>query len=92
MSQRTLKYFGDGELMLQQFSQKLGRPPATFSLKIVMVAATQCTKAVYNKRKCNTITGMQYSGLLTPGQKASTEQLYDITNNRSVTMSISIGA
>ena len=58
----------------------------------VMVAATQCTKAVYNKRKCNTITGTQYSGLLTPGQKASTKQLYDITNDRRVTMSISIGA
>ena len=60
--------------------------------RTVMVAATQCTKAVYNKRKCNTITGTQYSGLSTPGQKASTKQLYDITNNRSVTMSISIGA
>ena len=58
----------------------------------VMVAATQCTKAVYNKRKCNTTSGTQYSGLLTPGQKASTEQLYDITNNRMVTMSIIIGA
>ena len=58
----------------------------------VMVAATQCTKAVYNKRISNTIAGTQYSGLLTPGQKASTEQLYDTTSNRRITMSIIIGA
>ena len=83
-------------LYLTQESCPLLSKPLTdmvspLNTQTVMVTATQCTKAVYNKRKCNTMTGMQYSGLLTPGPKASTKQLYDTTSNRRVTMSISIG-